>query len=459
MLQEHMFQAVDAAVTASEPFFAVVDRFAFGAVHACHKHNVEYAVQNSVLLVDIDGPPSHVPAPFLGVDPRSRSVFQRCLYLFYRLITRALDVDFLGEINTFRSDHGLASLATPAEVYMRKMVVTSSVFGFEYSRPVSRLIRMSGPVFPPASRKPLPKKTRAWLDHTGEKDVALLRYDSFGFAACLGSSALGRVARGLESLGFRVLWLGAECFSSPSTLVVGSVALEELPNLLAHEAVSMVVSRSTLIDVHMALGAAQPCLLIPLTPYDREVAAHAHVTGSSATMFLADLVPEEKDFDAKDEENTTASLCRSNHQTCELRQLNANASRSESGVVAPRAWPALDEVVDDLPSMRLAAQQLAPLLQERNGTLVAAFSFVEAMTLGVHDMVPVGDSYPWYSRYLLDVYAVYGGILVGLAVLLRVLWRLFWALGTWLINTLDELTKPPTGGAEGEVTSDTADAT
>lgn len=125
------------------PDFVVVDRFTFGGLDACESLQLPYAVNNPMLLLDLDNPPSYIPAPLSHFSIQPNSILERCLSGFHRLKFRIMMLVALRQVNTVRETYGLPRID---QFYHKRLVLTNTAFGFEYARPMLPLLQMVGPL-------------------------------------------------------------------------------------------------------------------------------------------------------------------------------------------------------------------------------------------------------------------------------------------------------------------------
>ncbi|RHY60323.1 hypothetical protein DYB34_002635 [Aphanomyces astaci] len=110
----------------------VVDRYTFAGMDVAASLGIPFVINNPFLLLDIDDPPAYVPAP-LSHHPSMEvmTVFQRCMNGYFRLRFRLLNLDLVSSsVNPRTSSHA------------NTVVLTNTVFGLEYPRPLTPLHRM-----------------------------------------------------------------------------------------------------------------------------------------------------------------------------------------------------------------------------------------------------------------------------------------------------------------------------
>ena len=160
------------------PALMVIDRYSFGAFDFAHSRGIPFVVHNPHFLSDIDDPPLYVPAPYSGFRARDmHATWTRFLNYFYRVRYRASLLDAFHRINAVREASGLATIRSRSDLYGGSVVITDTSFGFEFSRPISPLYRMVGPILPPAHGGPAAiEGLSEWLDDHNGIPLAILHF-------------------------------------------------------------------------------------------------------------------------------------------------------------------------------------------------------------------------------------------------------------------------------------------
>ncbi|OQR84245.1 hypothetical protein ACHHYP_13686 [Achlya hypogyna] len=363
------------------PTIVVVDRYTFAGMDVCNNLSIPFVVNNPYLLLDIDDPPSYVPAPFSRYPMATQSVWQRCANGFHRLRFRLANAAVAGAVAKTRHDFALPALAH--SLYGEHLVLTNTVFGLEHPRPLSPLHRMIGALKSPSPGQ-APPALVAFLDRDRDGCVVLV---DFGADVALTADMVSLIMAVLRDLECRTIWkLSLEMhktFKQDAELhdlleasdVYFSVATS-LP--LPHAAnVRFFLSAGGFSSVQTALCAGIPILAIPFSAEqaeftDRVVRAGAGVAIEATKVSAATL-------------QFASDLLLSNDR------------------------------------FALAAQRLGGLLETGGGVAAAVDAIVAVADRGTAPWVPARQTQPVAKTYLLDVYAVYGAVLCGVAVVLRTL--------------------------------------
>jgi hypothetical protein len=130
--------------TNDPPDLFVVDRYTFAGISVANSLNVPYVINSPGPLSDIDNPSNHVPAPLSGNSIHRQSILGRCLNLVYRIRYRLIAADTYEEINTIRQNFSIVPITTREEMYGTTAVLANTVFGIDDARPMSPLILIVG---------------------------------------------------------------------------------------------------------------------------------------------------------------------------------------------------------------------------------------------------------------------------------------------------------------------------
>ncbi|KAF0695503.1 Aste57867_13696 [Aphanomyces stellatus] len=384
--QTPMFHPLVEDYTEDPPSIVVVDRYTFAGMDACDAVGIPYVVNNPFLLLDIDDPPSYVPAPF-SQHPimDAMSVWQRCANGIYRLRFRLVNLALSLSLNHARHVHHLPD----ASIYGERLVLTNTVFGLEYARPLAPLYRMVGALRRRAI-PPLDGDLDSWfhiVPPDADSDPVVLV--DFGPDVVLSSDVLLHVITVLRGLDCRVICkLSADMHKAltsddaPVLHAFDSWAVYFSP-LMSHAAVlarpdvRFLVTSGSFFHVQESLCAGRPVLGIPFSAeqvefLDRVVRAGAGVSIDASHLHLENL-----------------------HFAAHLLLTHDRFSK--------------------------AAARLGGLLASAGGTAEAADAVLAVVHRGTVAFVPARHTQPFLKTYLLDVYAVYGAVLCGVAVILRTL--------------------------------------
>ena len=102
--QRNMFGALKSAFQNNRPDILIVDRFAFAGFDVAEDLGIPLVINNPQLLLDIDNPPMHIPAPYFGMQPDSESVYERCLNPLQRWKFRVVMIETFRRVNANRRE-------------------------------------------------------------------------------------------------------------------------------------------------------------------------------------------------------------------------------------------------------------------------------------------------------------------------------------------------------------------
>ncbi|RHY32247.1 hypothetical protein DYB32_002724 [Aphanomyces invadans] len=318
-------------------------------------------INNPFLLLDIDDPPAYVPAP-LSHHPimDAMTVYQRCMNGYFRLRFRLLNLGLAAHLH----DATGSSVASKILSNNVNVVLTNSAFGLEYPRPLTPLHRM----------------VRHRVKHL-------------------------RLITVLRELDLRVVWkLTADMHkawntddddAAPLLHAFESWEVYFSPRI-AHTAVlhhaAFFVTAGGFNHAQEALCAGRPILGIP---FSAEQVVSRYLECCGLTKVQAEFVD---------------------------RVIRAGAG------VSIEATELTVENLRHAAQLLLAHDRFAKAATRLGGLLTSAGGVVEAanIVLAVADrgalaLIPARHTQPFVKTYLFDVYAVYGAVLCGVAVILRTL--------------------------------------
>ena len=432
--QGPLFSAARAALAAERFSFAVVDRFTFGAMHACELLGVRFLLTSAQPLMDMDGPAPNVPAPFYGFGGRraeDATAWDRVAFLYYRLRLRLEEALLLRNLNAFRREKGAPPLSSLRDLSRGRIALVATSLGLEVPRRLPPTVRLVGPLGlapAPDPPQPPPAALSDWMA-ADARPILAVSLGEAGLRALSGAQADALGAAAAEA-GLRALWLGVPAErrgeEGPEVKFAPFLRFEQEAALLAHPAVRAVATTGALHAVHAALRAGKPLLCLPTTPFEAEGAHRLAGQGAGRVLPLDQLDPGDRGPGVPPgaRSNGTCAGAGGSVPGGVLRGLLAEGTYEEAREIAQRISFVLER-------------------EGRSAASRAADALLEAERLGVEDLLPVADALPPHRRWLLDVYAIYGAVLCGLVVIVRTLWTLLWTAGAWTLNLVDDVLKPP----------------
>ncbi|ETV87436.1 hypothetical protein, variant 3 [Aphanomyces astaci] len=284
--------------TEDPPSLIVVDRYTFAGMDVAASLGIPFVINNPFLLLDIDDPPAYVPAP-LSHHPSMEvmTVFQRCMNGYFRLRFRLLNLDLISSsVNPRTSSHA------------NTVVVTNTVFGLEYPRPLTPLHRMVG-ALRRHTTAPLDADLASWFDispQNHDDDAAdaagpfQVVYVDFGPDVWVSIEVVTQIITVLRQLDLRVVWkLTADLHKAWSTADDGAPwhALESwevyFSPLVAHTAVlqraAFFVTAGGFHHVQEALCVGRPVLGIPFSAEQAEFVDRVTRAGAGVSIEATEL--------------------------------------------------------------------------------------------------------------------------------------------------------------------------
>eukprot|EP00466_Bigelowiella_natans_P011798 jgi/Bigna1/42262/e_gw1.62.82.1 len=142
-----MFDPVRELAERLQPDFLVVDVATLAGIDVAQLLGIPYIVNSPTLLFHGDDAPYYLPALGSGFSLEMSS-WQRIFSFFLpRYIALSLSSVFT-DLNLIRHDHGLKPHTTFNEILGQTILLVNTAFGFEYPRPLSPFVRMTGPLMP-----------------------------------------------------------------------------------------------------------------------------------------------------------------------------------------------------------------------------------------------------------------------------------------------------------------------
>lgn len=356
-----------------------MDRFAYAGIDVAHRVQLPYMIFNPGLLLDIDSPPLILPPALSGIDTHVDSLLQRCLHPYYRFRMRLAMLRGAQAVNDMRTKHKLPPLLHRGDAIDGRMVVSQTFFGLDYARPVAPLFPVVGLVEPRHHIPSLPSDLQAWLD--GADAVVAVSVDE---GAAVSRNVVDIVRAGLRGAGgVSVLWVdsgeGGLVSCDPASNEEFRVSGLPLWPALQHGAVQAAVSLCDATEALEVVSARLPLLCLPHGAVRNEVSLRLKSMGVAASV-----------------------------------PLSAVAAEDVRGAVA---W-----MFDNRTALRRDLDHWGDVMQTFGGVRRAADLAEEVLELGTDDLVIAEIDMPWYRLALIDVYAIYGAVLCGVAVILRTCW-------------------------------------
>lgn len=264
------------------------------------------------------------------------------------------------------------------------------------------LLQMVGPLLPPpgtSSPTELQASLVSWMDKDKNKPTVVVELGAVGNAA-LSPSIVKEMVNGILNTGVRCLWILPEDLRSslpepmpsdtllrvaPSTSITTQ---QQRQAVLQHPRVAVVVTSCSLFAAQQVLYHAKAIFALPRSPDQLEAALRLQ------ELNVAEVLPSMPSLRASNITKRLKRLLRDPTVVTALRR-TSSMLREAGGVTA-----AADHV------LRMATEQ------SRNPRGL---------------LVPRKESMAWYSYFAVDVYAIYGMVLFGLAVIVRTVCCGVWA--------------------------------
>eukprot|EP00753_Platysulcus_tardus_P014550 PLAT4394.6.p1 GENE.PLAT4394.6~~PLAT4394.6.p1 ORF type:complete len:519 (-),score=242.01 PLAT4394.6:65-1621(-) len=385
--QQPMYEQLLPVLQASPPALLVGDRFTFAAFDLAHKLQLPLVINSAAPLLDVDSPPASVPAPLSGLPFHGQTVWQRLQNPLLCLQFRLATLSALRSVNSRRQQLKLPRIRYHGDSLGGALLLSNSVFGLEDPRARKPLVALVGPLSP-ATLPPLPASLQEWLDDSTSRLPTLLV--QLGSCAALTQGQALQIVRGLTAAPVRVLWvLPKEHYHIlPSELppphlfrLAGSVSRAAV---VAHPAVRVLFTLSTLTAVQEALRYGKPLLAMPMLLDQWEVAYR-------------------------------------------LQQRQAGLLLHVANVTAARVTADVTRLLTDA-RFAAAARQLGVISSAAGGCKRAADLIDTVHALGLDAMRTMDARLPTVQLLMLDVFAVYGAVLCCVAVIMRTCWSTCWAM-------------------------------
>lgn len=184
-----------------------------------------------------------------------------------------------------------------------------------------------------------------------------------------------------------------DCRISPEVEVEWASPAKQQRALLSHPAVKVLVTSGDATVVQEALLRGTPLLLVPSTPEDMEIGTRIEAVGAGV------MIPP-KDLTAATVRQVVRKLSTTHHRAYSRAAAHAGRVVAAAGGVS--------RAVD------LVESALSTAMHNRhNGDKEPIYAF---------EFVPENRWLSWYTLYTLDVYAVYGTVLMGVFVIFKTCW-------------------------------------
>ncbi|OQS03423.1 transient receptor potential Ca2 channel (TRP-CC) family protein [Thraustotheca clavata] len=362
------------------PSIVVVDRYTFAAMDVCNNLSVPFIINNPYLLLDIDNPPSYVPAPFSRYPMATQTVWQRCANGFHRLRFRLANSALATSLKKTRDELSIP-LPSMYNIYGERLVLTNTVFGLENPRPMSPLHRLVGALHKSQDYIVSAPELDAFLARDRDGAVAVV---DFGTDVILSLDFIEIIISVLRELECRTIWkltpemqkvLQPTGMLESSDIFFSSTTPEDFPS--NHSSIRFLLTSGSFYTVQTALCAGKPIITIPFSAEQAEFADRVARAGAGVVI--------------------------------------------EATKVTTQSLTFAMELIITQPRWTQAAIKLGGLLDMAGGAIEAVNAIIAVSDRGTDDWIPMRDSQSIVKTYLLDVYAVYGAVLCGVAVILRTL--------------------------------------
>jgi MGT family glycosyltransferase len=241
-----------------KPELVVVDSAAIAALDLAEQARVPCIILAQFLGNHVKTSPRypHYGTPFL----MKMNFAQRLRNRAHPLIAALYFLTPYLRITRFRRQHG--SYTSFDDLYYKKLMLVSTVFGVEIPRPVPPLIQMIGPILP-RQIEPLSPALRQWLDDTSDgRPVAFM---AFGTLATIEGWQAKALVEGLTDT--KVLWALRKNQQAVLPPLPASFRVEELvpqQAVLAHPLVRALITHCGMNSVSEALYFRKPILGLPI---------------------------------------------------------------------------------------------------------------------------------------------------------------------------------------------------
>ncbi len=367
-----MFKSLKPSIKQSSPDIMVIDIAALAGVMLAEEYDIPYVLNNPSLLFSPGESSALIPAWGSGFGT-SMSLVDRCLNaVFPRLLSLALIPSFM-HLNRIRWDLFLDLYRSQHEVIRHAPILTDTVFGLEYPRPLPPLVKMVGPLLP-AKLPQLSSSVTDWI-RSAEPPVVLIHLGSMTY---LEPWQVKEMLDGFSNDAFRVLWVMNKSQRQAVPYVPGSFLIEaNVPYLaiVSHPEVIAVVSNCQLDAAQEALYFGKPILCLPFYMDQPDVASRVVDVGAGLTVEKASL---------------------------------------SSVVLSHKIWTLISNT-----SFTEKAGQVRKLLERAGGTQRAADFIQEALEVGTDHWTTVDASRPWHKQLNLDIAAVFAALILLVVIATR----------------------------------------
>lgn len=397
-----MFDALLPQLNQSPPDLIVMDIATVGAQQLAHKLQLPLVVNSPSIMFDLGSAPSYIPAWGTGFSIRM-SLWNRCMnILFPRLLSVAITPPFM-EINKMRWELDLTPFRSQHDLFKGARVILNTAFGLEHPQPLSPMIDAVGPILPipggnasKPDHHPLPPSLEKWLAQSlargAKTSVVYLNLGTMAYIDVWQAQALveGLVAMRPGEPQVKVLWIlpsdqrNIMPVNLPPTVLVKPPGVVSDLDILAHDAVQLVISHCGMVSAQEALVFGRPLLCIPFLVDQPDVAARVVDAGAGFSMDKSRLTAED-----------------------------------------------VHDAVVELLSNEVYAKAAARVgrLIERGGGINRAIEVIDTtLRVGFQHLETVDLEFPWHKTAMLDVWAVYAAVFCLVAVLIRVQWLLVYFL-------------------------------
>lgn len=370
-----MFKSLKPSIKQSSPDIMVIDIAALAGVMLAEEYDIPYVLNNPSLLFSPGESSATIPAWGSGFGT-SMSLADRCLNaVFPRLLSLALIPSFM-HLNRIRWDLFLDLYRSQHEVIRHAPILTDTVFGLEYPRPLPPLVKMVGPLLP-AKLPQLSNSVTEWI-RSAEPPVVLIHLGSMTY---LEPWQVKEMLDGFSNDAFRVLWVMNKSQRQAVPYVPASFLIEaNVPYLaiVSHPDVIAVVSNCQLDAAQEALYFGKPILCLPFYMDQPDVASRVVDVGAGLTVEKASL---------------------------------------SSVVLSHKIWTLISNS-----SFTEKAGQVRKLLERAGGTQRAADFIQEALEVGTDHWAVVDASRPWHVQLNLDIAAVFAALILLVVIATRLLY-------------------------------------
>lgn len=385
-----MFKSLKPSIKQSPPDIMVIDIAALAGVMLAEEYNIPFVLNNPSLLFSPGESSALIPAWGSGFGT-SMTLADRCVNaVFPRLLSLALIPPFM-HLNRIRWDLFLDLYRSQHEVIRHAPILTDTVFGLEYPRPLPPLVKMVGPLLP-AKLPQLSSSVTDWI-RGAEPKVVLIHLGSMTY---LEPWQVKEMLDGFSNEAFRVLWVmnksqrQAVPYVPPSFLIEANVPYLAI---VSHPEVIAVVSNCQLDAAQEALYFGKPILCLPFYMDQPDVASRVVDVGAGLTV---------------------------------------DKSSLSSVVLSHKIWTLISNT-----SFTEKAASIRKLLERAGGTHRAADFIQEALEVGTEHWTVTDASMPWHRQLNLDIAAVFAAIILLIVIATRCVYKTLMRFWRKVMKTLD----------------------